>query len=286
MLINGQLRDTIPVGDRGLQYGDGLFETLAVVAGRPCLWERHLARLAAGCRRLGITPLNRGRLAAEAQVLTAGQAHGVLKILVTRGSGGRGYRPPQGAEPTRVLSFHPMPDYPTDWWRSGVRVRLCQTRLGTNPGLAGIKHLNRLEQVLARAEWDAPEIAEGLMRDVDGRWVEGTRTNLFLVREDGLLTPALGRCGIAGVMRGLVLERARDRGLRTLEADVGAADLAGARGLFLTNSLIGIWPVRKLEGRRYDPDAFAPALRSALLHEAFAPGGGLPPGADPTAPRD
>jgi len=273
MLINGHPRDSVPAGDRGLQYGDGLFETLAVVAGQPCLWKQHLARLAAGCRRLGIPPLDWEQLAVEAQHLVANQARAVLKILVTRGSGGRGYRPPQGAEPTRILSVHPMPDYPADWRRAGVRVRLCQTRLGMNPGLAGIKHLNRLEQVMARAEWNDPEIAEGLMRDADGHWVAGTQTNLFLVGVDGrLTTPALARCGVAGVMRGWVLEQAPAHGLPVDETEVESADLAAVRGLFLTNSLIGIWPVRELEGRRYDPDALAPALRSALLRKAFAPG--------------
>lgn len=275
LLVNGQPRATVSTGDRGLHYGDGLFETLAVVEGQPCLWDRHVARLVAGCQRLGIPKIGIESLTAEVQAMVAGQPSGVLKILITRGSGGRGYRPPQDVEPTRILSVHPRPDYPADWWRAGVRVRWCRTPLGIHPALAGLKHLNRLEQVLARAEWNDPEVAEGLMQDTEGHWVEGTQTNLFLVREGSLLTPRLSRCGIAGVMRGLVMERACRYGLRVAEADIGTVDLAKAQGLFLTNSLIGIWPVRELEGYHYDPDALGLDMRSDLLREAFTPKGQL-----------
>jgi len=266
MLINGRSETSVSALDRGLQYGDGLFETLAVAVGRPALWERHLQRLESGCRRLAIPPPSRELLFAEAASVIDARQRGVLKILVSRGVGGRGYRPPAPAESTRIVSFHPWPDYPQQWWLEGIRMRVCNTRLGESPALTGIKHLGRLEQVLARAEWDDPEIAEGLMLDITNRPVEGTMSNLFVWRDGNLITP--GRCGVAGVMRGLVMETAREQGIPVQLRDLELDDLEQAEALFMTNSLIGIWPVRELEGRRFDPACIPNALMEAAAAAA------------------
>ncbi len=251
ILINGEAGDRIDVLDRGLQYGDGLFETLRVRAGRPCLWAAHLARLRRGCERLGIAMPAEARLRDEAGRLCAGLDDGVLKIVLTRGPGGRGYRPPRDARPTRLLAVFPAPDYPPQYAQAGVAARLCDTRLGLNPALAGLKHLNRLEQVLARAEWDEPGIAEGLMLDIEGNVIEGTMSNLFMVRAGRLCTPGLSRCGVAGVMRARVMAEAGAQGIPVEEGRIGLRDLAAADELFLTNSVIGVWPVRRLDGRDY-----------------------------------
>lgn len=264
MLINGKPGDTVCALDRGLQYGDGLFETLAVAGGRPALWERHMRRLMSGCRRLGLPAPPRELLFSECRAVSAAGQRGVLKILLTRGAGGRGYRPASAAEPTRIVVFHPWPEYPQQWWRDGIRLRICVTRLGENPALAGLKHLNRLEQVLARAEWDDPGIAEGLMLDFSGQVVEGTMTNLFLLRDGALLTPDLGRCGVAGVMREVVMDVARERGIPVAESNLTLQELEQADALFMTNSVIGIWPVMALEGRRFDLDAIPDGLAAAM----------------------
>jgi 4-amino-4-deoxychorismate lyase len=264
MLINGKPGDTVSALDRGLQYGDGLFETLAVVGGEPALWERHMRRLESGCRRLGLpSPPHELLLSEWCAAIGAGQ-RGVLKILLTRGVGGRGYRPPSTAEPTRIIVFYPWPEYPQHWWRDGIRLRVCATRLGENPALAGLKHLSRLEQVLARAEWDDPGIAEGLMLNPSGHVVEGTMTNLFLLRDGTLITPDLSRCGVAGIMRGVVMDMARERGIPVTERTLALQELARADALFVTNSLIGIWPVRELDGRRFNLDAIPDGLGEAV----------------------
>jgi len=270
-LIDGAPAATVPVTDRGLHYGDGLFETIAVVDGRPCLWDRHLARLRHGCRRLAIPCPETDLLLDEALSLTGGLARAVLKVIVTRGDGGRGYRPPRPATPRRVLRVSAWPDYPESWGSAGVRVRYCQTRLGHQPLLAGLKHLNRLEQVLARAEWDDPDVAEGLMLDPDGQLIEGTQTNLFAIAGGRLLTPPLDRCGVAGVVRGLVLDLARGLGLPVAEEPLDPARLERADGLFLTSSLAPLWPVRELAGRPFDPAGVPPELAAAVLAAAFRP---------------
>ncbi len=250
VLVNGIAADTISVRDRGFQYGDGLFETIAVSRGTPLLWEQHMRRLAAGAARLAMQPPDIARLRAEVAKLDHDPDRGVLKIVLTRGISGRGYRPEAAASTTRVLALLPWPDYPSTWAEEGVAARLCQTRLGAQPRLAGLKHLNRLEQVLARAEW-GDEFAEGLMRDESGNIIEGTMTNIFLVRDGVLRTPDLTQCGVEGIMRGVVLERADDLGIGHRIGPVTVAQLGQADEIFLTNSLIGLWPVRRLENRSY-----------------------------------
>jgi 4-amino-4-deoxychorismate lyase len=249
VLVNGEPAGHIAVADRGFQYGDGIFTTLPVRHGMPLLWLRHLDRLERDAARLLLPPPDRAALTGDVRRLLAEPADGVLKIQLTRGSGGRGYRPPDPVCPTRVVALHPPPALPPDLQAEGGVVRVCRTRLGCNPALAGIKHLNRLEQVLARAEWADEHIREGLMLDGDGHLVEGTMSNLFLVQEGRLRTPRLDRCGVAGVMRALVLEGANGVGLPAEEGDLAMADLLGAEEAFLTNCVIGLWPIRRLENR-------------------------------------
>ena len=261
--VDGAPAQGLPPDDRGLHYGDGVFETLAVVDGRPLWWEAHWARLRRGLHRLDFETLpDEAELRGEALALCEGRARAVLKILVTRGSGPRGYAPRAGA-PRRILLLGPWPEYPPAWRRDGVTARYCTTRWASNPRLAGIKHLNRLEQVLARGEW-REGYAEGLMCDQHGRVVGGTMTNLFLVTAEGLLTPELSRCGVAGVTRAWVMERARAWGLALREAPLDREQVAAAGALFLTNSLAGVWPVRRLAGREYPVDEVTRRLQEAL----------------------
>jgi len=246
--------DCISVLDRGLAYGDGLFETFRVRQGRPCLWQEHMARLQNGCDRLDIPRPDLQLLEKEAIELCAGVADGVLKLIFTRGTGGRGYRIPDTPIPWHGFSLHPAPTYPDRFKNEGIGARICQTRLGRNPALAGIKHLNRLEQVLARKEW-SDEFQEGLMLDVDAQVIEGTMSNLFLITKHGLLTPALTECGIEGVMRSRILEWAEGEGIPCdLRSNIRLEDVFSADSLFFTNSVIGVWPVRQLEDMNYSLD--------------------------------
>jgi 4-amino-4-deoxychorismate lyase len=263
-LINGVVVDRIDAGDRGLLYGDGLFETMAVRNGWVSSWPRHMARLLAGCERLGIPAVDPDQLSRESRELLAGIRQGVLKLIVTRGSGGRGYRIPEKILPRRILQLHPWPDFPATASDEGVAVRLCAIRLCHNPVLAGIKHLNRLEQVLARREWDNPQIGEGLLLDVAGCLVEGTMSNLFLVRDQVLLTPDLSCCGVAGIMRSIILECAEQLSLTAEIRALDIADLKAADEVFICNSLIGIWPVIAIDGRPYPKGAITSQIQQRM----------------------
>jgi len=249
-LVNGVESSAISVDDRGLQYGDGLFETMTAVNGRVRHFERHMERLAEGCRRLGLPAPEAAQIAHECERALEGLGAGAVKLMLTRGPGPRSYRPPANPSVTRIIvssAARPRND-PED----GIVVRLCETPLGLNPVLAGLKHLNRLEQVMACAEWDDPATAEGLMSSLDGRLVCATAANFFLVRGGRLVTPDIRDCGVAGVMRGVVLAAARDLAITTEVVDLDVADLAEADEIFLTNAITGVRPVGEVTGiRRY-----------------------------------
>jgi len=262
-LINGAVQEQISFRDRGFQYGDGLFETLAITSGKPVFWDRHWRRLRHGAERLGLTPPPESLLREEAGVICTNQERAVLKIIITRGVSARGYGPVVGASPTRVLSLSPWPDYPAAYPQQGVAVRFCRMPLARNRFLAGVKHLNRLEQVLARAEWQ-DDYQEGLMQDADGLVVEGTMSNVFVVSQGTLLTPDVSQCGVEGVMRGVVLECAAAASIPCRVADIRRQDILGADELFLTNSLIGLWPVRKLDGQEFTVGRLTRQLQQAL----------------------
>ncbi len=269
MKINGREADGLDPRDRGLHYGDGVFETIAVGGSRPMQWSRHIDRLTSGCRRLGFQAPDAGGLWREAQAEIRGRKSGVIKILVTRGPGGRGYRPPESPRPTRIIAWYPSPDYPSEWWTRGIRLRVCEQRLSNNPRLAGIKHLNRLEQVLARGEWEDRDIAEGLVRDTAGHVIEATAANLFILRDGRVMTPGIERCGVAGIMRARVLEQARGLGIPVRIDDFTLGQVEEADALFLTNSVIGCWPVRELSERAYDPRNIPPRLYRWLMKQGL-----------------
>src|SRR5579859_4041661 len=240
--INGRAGDAIPITDRGLQYGDGAFETMRVRRGAVRFLDYHLERLADACRRLEIESPDRIRLRGEIARIAALRAEGILKLIVTRGSGARGYRPSGHERCTRMISLHALSGAAS----TGAipqRVRLCTMRLGINETLAGLKTLNRLESVRARAEWTDARIWEGLMRDTDDNFVCGTMSNLFMRRGTRLLTPKVDRCGIAGVMRRWVLEQAGGLKLAVSESRLRWEDLAGADEIFMTNAVVGIVPI-------------------------------------------
>jgi 4-amino-4-deoxychorismate lyase len=244
--INNRLGARLDARDRGLQYGDGLFETMRVCRGRVRLLKSHLERLQAGCRQLKIAAPPLPALRRELERAAAARREAVMKLIVTRGSGKRGYRPSGRERCTRILALHALPNFAP----LPVRVRLCTTRIGINPDLAGLKTLNRLESVLARSEWSDARIWEGLMRDVEENIVCGTMSNLFVRRGSTLMTPLLDRCGVAGVMRRWVLETASDLKLHAVQCRLRWDDLNQAEEVFMSNAVVGIRSVAVLERGR------------------------------------
>jgi 4-amino-4-deoxychorismate lyase len=268
-MLDGRLAAALPWDDRGLAYGDGLFETIAVEAGRALFLDLHLERLQRDCRRLRIG-VDVGTLRGEIATCLPADGCGVLKIIVTRAPAGRGYRPQTDCSGRRLLLFQPRADVPAAG--TALRTRLCRQRLSSQPALAGMKHLNRLEQVLARGEWSDPAIGEGLMLDTQGRLIEATAANLFLVSGGELLTPRLTHCGVAGVMRRIVIEcLAPALGLPVREIDLPLPALYAVEELFLTSSLLGVAPVRAVDCLQVPQGGVTIALQSQLellrIHE-------------------
>lgn len=246
-LVDGAPCEHLPVDDRGLQFGDGLFETIAVVAGHPRLMDRHLERLARGASALALPSPDQDCIRSEIVRLAAGgPACGVIKVVWTAGSGGRGYARPDPVTPRRIIGSHPAPSHPPAHWFDGITASVVTTPLAHQPRLAGIKHLNRLEQTLARTEWQGSDDAEGLMCDQGGRFIEGTMSNLFLVAGSQVVTPRLDHCGIAGVMREAIMDWLAAEGIPAVEEPVHAEDLRKASEVFVCNSINGVWPVRRV----------------------------------------
>ncbi|MCG6943219.1 MAG: aminodeoxychorismate lyase [Thiohalocapsa sp.] len=272
-LVDGRAADRVAVTDRGLHYGDGLFETIAVRGRCPCLWQRHLERLALGCERLGIPVPAPDTLVAEARQLLDGAdaADGVLKLILTRGSGARGYAAPPAPRPTRILSFHPGLPEPRRGTEAIIRLTLCETPLGDNARLAGIKHLNRLEQVLARAEWSDPRILDGIMSDGRGHPVCGTMSNIYVLDAAGIATPPLTRCGVAGTVRDVVRDCATALGIPFQERQLDLSDLHAADGLMMSNALLGLMPVGWLCEHRYSAGTVPAALIDRVRATALEP---------------
>jgi 4-amino-4-deoxychorismate lyase len=258
--INGSEARLVDVRDRGLAYGDGLFETIAVRSGLPRLLSWHLERLAEGCGRLQLPVPDRQRLEQDLVAASAGTSHGVLKLIYTRGSGPRGYAASPGMTPTLALGIaaaEPRVARP-------IRLRWCETMASANPATAGLKTLGRLEQVLARSEWQDPEIAEGLMTNTEGRLVGGTASNVFLVTGGRLLTPSVARSGIAGIMRRLVIDVAGTAGIGVAIGDLPPSAVAGADEVFLTSALTGLRPVQALGDRTWEVGPVTRRLQGLL----------------------
>lgn len=255
--INGAAADQVSAFDRGLAYGDGLFESIRLVGAAAPLWGRHMQRLASGCQRLQIPVPDVDQLWREALQAANGMAEAVVRITLTRGVGQRGYALPMAPRPVRIVAAFDPPQVAATAYTQGVRTRLCAIRMAAQPLLAGLKHLNRLEQVLARAEWRDPAISEGIMCDSQNRVISATMANLFARIGEQWVTPALDHCGVAGVARAEVLAVCPEVAVGELTLDA----LRSAGEIFLSSSVRGIVPVCALDDRHYEPGVTTRALQ-------------------------
>jgi 4-amino-4-deoxychorismate lyase len=264
MLVNGAPGNLISIRDRGLLYGDGVFRTLIVSNGQPQHWPLHYCKLQQDCAALGIACPDFDGLAAELSGLSDAHPDAVFKLIVTRGLSARGYAPAPQAMPTHIWDVAPLPEYPESYALQGVTLHLCKLRLGHQPRLAGIKHLNRLESVLAAAEVADAGVAEGLLLDSDGHVIEGVRSNVFLISNGRVITPDLSRCGVAGVQRDRVIVYAGQQGMRIEVRDVELNELLAADEVFLTNSVFGLWSVSRFGQRCWTDFSHAQKIRAWL----------------------
>jgi 4-amino-4-deoxychorismate lyase len=263
-IINGNLNSAISPLDRGLAYGDGVFRTLKVVNGLPEHWPLHYQKLVADCGAIGIVCPSAELLMSDLQQLFLPDETSVIKIIITRGDGERGYAPPAITAPMRLLIKSAMPEYPQSNFIEGVNLHICETRLAHQPKLAGIKHLNRLENVLARMEWKDPILAEGIMLDMDENVIECTSANIFARFGDVLITPNLNQCGIAGITRQRILELAHTQSLKTKIEIFNLEKLLSADEMIICNSLYGAWQARQLLNKTWVKQDLAANLRKAL----------------------
>ncbi|MEM7027622.1 MAG: aminodeoxychorismate lyase [Pseudomonadota bacterium] len=264
-LVNGVPAENISIDDRGLQYGDGVFETIALKDGQLFCLTEHLERLAISCVRLNIPFHDLSVLKNECETIIGGHEQAVLKIIITRGEGGRGYAPPANPSPNRIISIYPWPKYSIDNYEQGVSTIFCKTRYGINPGLAGIKHMNRLEQVMARAECTEAAVDEGIVLDTNDNVIEGTMTNLFLVAKGKLITPDLSQCGVFGVIRQKIIDHYPDVSVQT----VTRKQLLSAQEIFLCNSLVGVWPVTKIDEHDFRISTVSSEVTKLLKRQGY-----------------
>ena len=256
-MINGEIADQVSVLDRGLHYGDGVFETLVAVNGKLVHWEEHMGRLQTGCERLKIPVQDQGLLYDEVQALLkqndttdhvpSGNIRRVVKIIITRGAGKRGYKPSKDPQVTRIVALLPFPDYPDSYYRDGVRITRCNTPVSCNPVLAGIKHLNRLEQIMAQDEWSDDTIFDGIMLNLDKYVIECTMSNIYWVSSEQLMTPDLSNCGVEGIIRAKILQLAEELQLTVKIDYFEMKDLLEADEVMISNSLLGICPVTSID---------------------------------------
>ena len=263
-LINGVADAVISPLDRGFAYGDGVFRTIPVQNGRATAWAEHYAKLVADSGRLNLACPEAALWQEDIERLFADQADGVIKLILTRGISERGYAVMSHGHVTRVAIRSPLPNYPQQNADRGIRVHLCQTRLAHQPLLAGIKHLNRLENVLARQEWSDPSISEGVMLDQGGLVVEGVMSNIFVRSGTILSTPDLRQCGVAGITRQRILDIAPSLGLTPVITSVTLGALMEADEVLMCNSLYSAWQVVDFNGRTWPVASLAGRLRQIL----------------------
>jgi 4-amino-4-deoxychorismate lyase len=273
--VNGLETSAINIADRGLAYGDGLFETLRVVDGNVPLMTYHLDRFIRGVEAIG---LGDSKLLVEkfesdvTKALIALTKHthltaAVIKVIITRGQGGRGYTPPEASDANFITQVFEYPAFPESFYKEGVSLHLCAHRLSHQPVLAGIKHLNRLDQVLAASELLNVGAPEGVMLDFRGRVIEGTKSNILLIEGDQVITPNLVDCGVAGTLRQYLIDNSPKFGLDLSEQDVSQERLKNADGVAVCNSVFGLWPIKEFAGRRYAENKICGIIQSHLKDE-------------------
>ena len=268
-LINGSFNQAISPFDRGFAYGDGIFRTLVMRNGVPECWPQHYQKLVADCAAINIVCPSAELLMSDLQQLFLIDAQSeenssVAKIIITRGEGNRGYTPPPITAPMRVVTKSPMPEYPETRFTDGVNLTVCETRLAAQPLLAGIKSLNRLENVLARMEWNSPDIADGILLDANDNVIECTAANIFARFSNTLITPNLTQCGVAGITRQRIIDLAHTIALKISIETFSLEKLFAADEVIICSSLYGAWQVKSIQEKTIKTASLAANIRGAL----------------------
>lgn len=245
-LINGQWQSDISASDRAVQFGDGCFTTARIVTGQVCYQHDHIRRLQQACDVLLITQVDWQALQQEIPLLVNGRPDGVLKVIISRGTGGRGYSASHCQTPTRILSVAPRPAFYDAWREHGIKLALSPVQLGINPTLAGIKHLNRLEQVLIRTHLEQTHAQEALVLDSDGWLVECCAANVFWRKGQQVFTPYVDRAGVNGTMRQHIIASLEHSPWHCEVVRETLDTLADADEVMICNALMPLIPVHQV----------------------------------------
>jgi len=271
ILINGIIDNTIEASDRGLAYADGLFSTIKLEHGKVIDWSLHLTRLKQSAQRLFFPEFDWALLETEifTQAATVNEhQHYVLKVMLTRGSGGRGYSAVGCEKIQRIIILSTFPEAYLTWQKKGIAIVQCQSQLGRNKQLAGLKSLARLEQVFIKQELLKVQALEGLVCDEFGHVIEACSANLFIYLNGQWLTPKLDYCGVAGVMRARILMHPE---IDVIEKEISIEEVLQADCLFLSNALMGIVPVSKYQHKEYSEIQLQPVTKlQAILKQGSA----------------
>ena len=251
--VNGKISKTIDVRDRSVQYGDGVFETIAVKEKSLKFWKEHYQRLNKGCKVLKIKCPPEVFLKKEINkfLRKTKKEKLVLKIIISRGVGGRGYNPPRNTKPTRILGIYDWPNYPLKNFTKGIQMNICKTRISDQPTLSEIKHLNKLEQIIARLEWQSKAISESIMLDSNNNVIEGTMSNFFGVKENVFYTSTIKFAGIEGIMREVILKLLKKNKKKYIIKKITLKEFLKFDEIFMCNSIFGIWPVIKISKKKF-----------------------------------
>ncbi len=265
-LINGKPSAGLSVNDRGLAYGDGVFRTFLVNNGVPHHWELQYQKLSQDCQALGISCPNNDVLTSDIKTLFNDGSDAVAKIIVTRGESSRGYAVPDDIQTSRFVIKSALPIYPLNNQTQGVKLHLCELKLGLQPKFAGVKHLNRLENVLARMEWKDASIADGLLLDSNDNVIECTMSNIFARYGNELITPSLEECGVAGIARARIIENTKRFNLDIKIEALKLNKLMQADEIIICNSLFGAWQVVSFNGKHWAKQVLDAQLRKMLMN--------------------
>ena len=245
MVFPGQTHSSVPINDRGFNFGDGSFTTIAVTNGHCEFLSHHIKRLKDACKVLNIAYNDWQNLKDLLESKSANIHSGVIKIVISRGTGGRGYSPVGANEPVAVVTEHNLPDQYANWQKQGVSVGLSDVRLAHQPKLAGLKHLNRLEQVLVKHELETMAFDDLLVTDNQGGLIESSAGNLFWRKGNVWYTPDLSNCGVEGVFKSVLLEGLNQIDKPCYQINAKQQLLHQADEAFVCNCLMKIVPIRK-----------------------------------------
>lgn len=262
--VNGVLQGSIDPSDRGLAYGDGLFATMRTSHDGILFFNTHQSRLTDGAARLGFEWRMGSALYQQLEDLARQYPHHCIKLLVSRGVGGRGYTPPQAVNVTEVVSVHPIPSHYAHWQKNGINLKTSPVRLSIQPLLAGIKHLNRLEQVLIKAQLLPSNVDDWLVLDTEAKVIESSMANIFFIKDNEVITPSLAQCGVSGVMREQVINALLEQQSNIQCLPFGAERLGEFDSAFITNSVLGVVDVLAIDSLKFTRSPITANLRQTL----------------------